>query len=44
MIFFFFFLIVFVVGGLVWFHFHYKKVLKYFMEDSQKYTLESIFL
>ena len=44
MIYFFFILVVFAVGGLVWFKFHYKKLLKYFLEDSKTTTLEAIIL
>ena len=39
MLLFFWVLLVFTVGGLVWFKFHYKKLLKYFMEDSRKTSL-----
>ena len=42
MVYFFFLLIVFAVGGLVWFKFHYKKLLKYFMEDSKNTSLQAI--
>jgi hypothetical protein len=44
MIFFFFFLVVFSVGGLVWFRFHYKKLMKYFMEDWNSFKLKYIVL
>lgn len=44
MLMFFFFLIVFAVGGLVWFSFHYKKLIKYFMEDWLNYGLTAILL
>lgn len=44
MLFFFFFLLIFSVGGLTWFWFHYKKLVKYFMEDCQIISLEAIFL
>ena len=42
MIYFFFFVIVFSVGGLVWFYFHYKKLVKYFMEDSERVGLQAM--
>jgi hypothetical protein len=41
-IFFFFVMLVFAVGGLAWFRFHYRSMLKYFMEDSKKVRLRSI--
>ena len=44
MLYFFFFLIIFAVGGLVWFKFHYKKLVKYFMEDQKETSLQAILL
>lgn len=44
MLLFFFLLLVFTVGGLVWFKFHYKKLVKYFMEDSKTTSLKAITL
>lgn len=32
---FFFLLIVFVIGGMLWFRFHYRKLTKYFVEDFE---------
>ena len=43
MLFFFFILIVFCVGGLVWLRFHYKKFIKYFMEDWNIFVIKAIF-
>lgn len=44
MIYFFFVIVVFSVGGLLFFFLHYKKLVKYFMEDSKVYTLTAIVL
>jgi uncharacterized membrane protein len=33
MVVFFFVLVVFVIGGMLWFRFHYRKLTKYFVED-----------
>ena len=44
MLLFFFFLLVFSVSGLTWFWFHYRKLVKYFMEDCKIVSLEAIFL
>ena len=44
MLLFFFLLLIFTVGGLVWFKFHYKKLLKYFMEDAKTTSLEAILI
>lgn len=35
MIYFFFLMLVFSIGGLLWFFYHYRKLVKYFMEDSK---------
>lgn len=35
MLMFFFLLIVFVIGGMLWFRFHYRKLTKYFVEDFE---------
>ena len=44
MLLFFFLLLVFSVSGLTWFWFHYRKLVKYFMEDCKLISLEAIFL
>ena len=43
-IFFFFFLIVFCVGGFLWFLINYRKLVKYFLEDSQYTNMTAITL
>ncbi len=35
LIYFFFLMIVYVIGGLLWFTYHYRKLLKYFLEDYE---------
>ena len=35
MIYFFFFVILFAVGGMLWIFYHYRKLIKYFLEDSK---------
>ena len=42
MLYFFFILMVFGVGGLVWFTFHYRKLVKYFLEDSKISNLKAV--
>ena len=42
MIYFFFLLIVFSVGGLLFFTFHYKKLIKYFLEDSKESNMGAV--
>lgn len=42
MIYFFFLLIVFSVGGLLFFIFNYRKLVKYFLEDSQEYNVKAV--
>ena len=44
MLLFFFPLIIFTVGGLTFFLVHYKKLVKYFMEDCRKVSLLAILL
>ena len=44
MIYFFFLVLVSSIGGFLWFFFHYKKLVKYFLEDSEKASLEAIIL
>ena len=42
MIYFFFLLIVFTIGGLLFFTFNYRKLVKYFMEDSKDVSFEAM--
>ena len=35
-------MIVFAVGGLLFFTFHYRKLIKYFLEDSKEANMEAI--
>jgi hypothetical protein len=42
LLYFFFAMLVFAVGGLVWFRFWYRKLLKYFLEDSRKRRLAAV--
>ena len=44
MVYFFFVLILFSVGGLVLFSIHYKKLIKYFAEDSKVTTMPALVL
>ena len=44
MIYFFFFLLVFSIGGFLWFFFNYRKLIKYFLEDTKKVSIEAIVL
>ena len=44
MIYFFFFLIIFSVGGLLFFTFHYRKLVKYFLEDSKENNMGAVVL
>ena len=44
MIYFFFILIVFSVAGLLFFTYHYRKLVKYFMEDSKETNMEAVVL
>ena len=44
MLLFFFPLIIFTIGGLTFFLVHYKKLVKYFMEDCRKVSLLAILL
>ena len=42
MIYFFFMMIIFSVGGLLFFTFHYRKLVKYFLEDSKESNMEAV--
>ena len=44
MIYFFFLLIVFSVAGLLFFAYHYRKLVKYFLEDSKDTSFQAIIL
>ena len=44
MIYFFFILIVFSVAGLLFCAYHYRKLVKYFMEDSKETNMEAVIL
>ena len=42
MIYFFFLMIVFSVGGMLFFYFNYRKLVKYFLEDSKESNIEAV--
>ena len=44
MIYFFFVMIIFSVGGLLFFTFHYRKLVKYFLEDSKEGNMEAVLI